>query len=495
MSLEAALDDERKQIIDILERQKRRESGARGRSVSPNSGGPHSRGVSRGRSSRSHSRNPNPKENKWSITVHDPSERLVSKDDDKDESTENDESSSEEEQMSDTDSEIDEDEGVILPNFASYTEPSSIPADRRVTKETNASKCVNNAKRAEELDQLSAAERGVANARLIGSEVPQELIDKIEAKAEKYGARLSHDKYYQDDKERKEKLKEYAVYKKKLVSPGGPGLSGTDEEFHVPYTADVEERADGELARTLNETVEIDDIDSDASNARAIRSLTRGRFFELVKEEQHPKTFLLCTDFSEESRYALEWCVGTILVDGSVLYMLNVLEDDEYSSMHLNGIPSQNYHSGSMLEPLAPSGSKPPEDTTPTTSASKRAELNEQMRIDNIERMTRETLELLKLTKLQVHVVFESIHHPIPRHFIVEVIRHLSPSLVIVGSKGTSALKGVLLGSLSNYLVRKSTVPVMVVKRKLKKLIKKKGAGKFNNNIKPLHTLAEARID
>ena len=41
--------------------------------------------------------------------------------------------------------------------------------------------------------------------------------------------------------------------------------------------------------------------------------------------------------------------------------------------------------------------------------------------------------------------------------------------MVILGSRGRSALKGVLLGSFSNYLVTKSSVPVMVARRKLKK--------------------------
>lgn len=39
----------------------------------------------------------------------------------------------------------------------------------------------------------------------------------------------------------------------------------------------------------------------------------------------------------------------------------------------------------------------------------------------------------------------------------------------MVGTRGRSSLKGVLLGSFSNYLVTKSSVPVMVARKKLKK--------------------------
>jgi hypothetical protein len=40
---------------------------------------------------------------------------------------------------------------------------------------------------------------------------------------------------------------------------------------------------------------------------------------------------------------------------------------------------------------------------------------------------------------------------------------------VVLGSRGRSAIKGVLLGSFSNYLVTKSSVPVMVARKKLRK--------------------------
>lgn len=51
---------------------------------------------------------------------------------------------------------------------------------------------------------------------------------------------------------------------------------------------------------------------------------------------------------------------------------------------------------------------------------------------------------------------------------------------MILGSRGRSALKGVLLGSFSNYLVTKSSVPVMVARKKLKQhTTKKKKASPF----------------
>ena len=46
--------------------------------------------------------------------------------------------------------------------------------------------------------------------------------------------------------------------------------------------------------------------------------------------------------------------------------------------------------------------------------------------------------------------------------------------MTVLGSRGRSALKGVLLGSFSNYLVTKSSVPVMVARRRLKQHTKQK---------------------
>jgi nucleotide-binding universal stress UspA family protein len=86
-----------------------------------------------------------------------------------------------------------------------------------------------------------------------------------------------------------------------------------------------------------------------------------------------------------------------------------------------------------------------------------------------LEDVSARCVRLLRKTRLQVRVVVEVFHCKSPRHMITEVIDFLSPTLVIIGSRGQSAVKGVLLGSFSNYLVTKSSVPVMVARKKLRK--------------------------
>lgn len=81
---------------------------------------------------------------------------------------------------------------------------------------------------------------------------------------------------------------------------------------------------------------------------------------------------------------------------------------------------------------------------------------------------------------------------------MLEQIDYLEPTLVILGSRGRSALKGVLLGSFSNYLVTKSSVPVMVARKKLRKHSKlKRGNLRLSNMLQTpgSNRLEMAKID
>merc|ERR1712000_727210 len=85
-----------------------------------------------------------------------------------------------------------------------------------------------------------------------------------------------------------------------------------------------------------------------------------------------------------------------------------------------------------------------------------------------------------------------------PKHLITEIIDFISPTMVILGSRGQSQLKGVILGSFSNYLVTKSSVPVMVARKRLRKHTKyKRPAIRLANNLSnpTVKSLASAKID
>jgi len=117
-------------------------------------------------------------------------------------------------------------------------------------------------------------------------------------------------------------------------------------------------------------------------------------------------------------------------------------------------------------------------------------------RVFAVERISQTCVRLLRKTRLQVRVAVEVIHCKSPKQLITEAIDGLEPTLVIIGSRGRSALKGVLLGSFSNYIITKSSVPVMVARKKLKKHTKYKSTHvRLSNNLTTPKSLALAKVD
>lgn len=443
----------------------------RGRSLSP--------GRSRHDTSRSLSRLKEEvqKDLKWLIVNHDPLERMVREGEGQDGVWEDE--ASEEEHISDDDdgSKLQyDDTGNILPNYACQDEKMDEVAS--ILENLNLS----DRSTIQRLEELTATERAFANARKAGKEIDAEALRLLELEKQALtGQVVDLGRSDQDAARRRQKLEDYTSYRKKIIhqendghaqtggrqgarSPDAEGGGdGKDGDFMVPYTSAVEDKLDSEFASQLNETIREGEVDSNKSYSRVIQTITRGNFFQLIDPRVKPKMFLVCMDFSPESIFALEWLLGTVLVDGLVLFIVCIIEEND-TNHHLKG-------------------------NTSTEAA------REQTRLNMLNKAKQQVLNLLKLTKLQIHIVIEIIHHPIPRHLILEFIDNLQPTLVVVGSKGQSAIKGVLLGSLSNYLVTKLSVPVMVVREKLKKINRfKTGSSVFSNNIKPL-TLSEARID
>lgn len=421
------------------------------------------------------------KDLKWLIVNHDPLERMVKDGENSADGVWEDEVS-EEEHISDDDENTKlqyDDTGNILPNYACQDDKMS--EILMILENSN----LNDRSTIQRLEELTATERAFANAKKAGKEIDQEALRQLELEKQALtGKVVDLGRSDQDAQARRQKLEDYSTYRRKIIhqeNDGGAmrlatrspdkavdgdaeaGGNDDDKDFMVPYTSAVEDKLDSEFASQLNETIREGDVDSNKAYSRVIQTITRGNFFQLIDPRVKPKMFLVCMDFSPESIFALEWSLGTVLVDGLVLFIVCIIEEND-TNHHLKG-------------------------NTNTEAA------REQVRLNMLNKAKQQVLNLLKLTKLQIHIVIEIIHHPIPRHLILEFIDNLQPTLVVVGSKGQSAIKGVLLGSLSNYLVTKLSVPVMVVREKLKKINRfKTGSSVFSNNIKPL-TLSEARID
>jgi len=96
--------------------------------------------------------------------------------------------------------------------------------------------------------------------------------------------------------------------------------------------------------------------------------------------------------------------------------------------------------------------------------------------------LVRQATSLLQRTKLNITVTCQALHAKNARRLFLDVIDLVEPTMVIVGSRGLNRVKGILLGSTSHYLIQKSSVPVMVARRRLKR----------PKSAKKSHTAAEA---
>jgi len=253
---------------------------------------------------------------------------------------------------------------------------------------------------------------------------------------------------------------------------------------------------------------------TDPHPSRTLRQIVRGNFNAIQKEARNPATahprrlrkYLVATDLSSEATHALEWCVGTVLRDGDTLLAVYCVDEetgitsaeetqDESTTkdwIDLNGVvvpvpgkPVDNNYFPRQNGVVANSSAKLEGNRSRATSPIGHRRLPKvvEERHRAVQQITERVEKLLRKTILQVKVVVEVIHCKSPKHLITEIIDLVSPTLVVLGSRGRGALKGVLLGSFSNYLVTKSSVPVMVARKKLhgKKKFKRRDVQHANN--------------
>lgn len=255
-------------------------------------------------------------------------------------------------------------------------------------------------------------------------------------------------------------MAEYAAYKRRIIHPSTAFDKNILED--TPYTSDTEELLDARRAAKL--PFEISTIHSSLTTKRMIRTMSRGENLPSLTDPEAPipKTFVLGTDLSPEAAHALEWTIGTVLRDTNVLYVVCANEDELLNEKSSSSVTPQQ---------------------------------QEDERLEAMTQLTNTISKLLKKTRLQVHIVIEVVHCKSPKHLLTAVIDHVLPTMVILGSRGRSALKGVLLGSFSNYIVERSAVPVMVARRKLHKTKHKDLNVRLANNLRSQGGLSQAIVD
>ncbi|WVQ73351.1 hypothetical protein IAR50_002919 [Cryptococcus sp. DSM 104548] len=176
------------------------------------------------------------------------------------------------------------------------------------------------------------------------------------------------------------------------------------------------------------------------------------------------RRYVVLSDLSEESRYAVEWAIGTVARDGDEIFVISVKEDE-------SKIDPKNWSNNDRAQKMRVQKER---QTTALL-------------------LVKQVTGLLQRTRLQITVTCQFLHAKNSRHMLLDLIDFLEPTMAIVGSRGLGKLQGILLGSTSHYLVQKSSVPVMVARRRLLRPLRKTNPANLRHS--PRVSLASASIE
>lgn len=234
--------------------------------------------------------------------------------------------------------------------------------------------------------------------------------------------------------------------------------------LNTPVDSDTE--ADlTDIKRAQKLSINMTSIISTPVTSRCVRTLYRGDFAKMQQEahdnQRRVRKYLVATDISDEAAHALEWTIGTVLRDGDTLLAIYCVDeetgiastdgangDDSHLKQQAEAIAASTRPSATPVlapavapSPLGP-GFKLDTHSASASPMGRGRGKAEQERYRAVQDITDRVSKLLRKTKLQVKVVIEVIHCKSPKHLITEVIDYIAPTLVILGSRGRSALKG-----------------------------------------------------
>lgn len=213
-----------------------------------------------------------------------------------------------------------------------------------------------------------------------------------------------------------------------------------------------EEGEYSDIKKAQNLAIYSSPIDQTVPN-RVIRTIIRGDFTQMQQEAEEGRhrlrKYLVATDLSDESAYALEWTIGTILRDGDTVYAVYAVDEDTSTGkggeMDASSATSISDGAKAIQDIAAVVGSQtaktagnqasvsvPPNGPSQVSSGgsesnqvspdSRSMSKGDAQRLHAIENISQTCMRLLRKTRLQVRVAVEVIHCKTPKHLITEAV-------------------------------------------------------------------------
>ncbi|KAI8369280.1 uncharacterized protein BYT42DRAFT_583781 [Radiomyces spectabilis] len=201
-----------------------------------------------------------------------------------------------------------------------------------------------------------------------------------------------------------------------------------DNDFNMQSALDFSPAVDTNSTKRPSELVFTDPTEVLTLPDRVIVSFSYGHAPE--KFVKKSRKYLIAYDFGDESIYATQWSMGTLLRSGDEIHLANVIHTDK-DIAELNPVEKKR-----LWQAL---------DRNSKRLMSKVREILGTMLLYNI--------------SIKVHVMAGPV-----KEMLLDLISSFPVTMVICGARDRGAFKGMLMGSVSTSLIHSSPSPVALIR-------------------------------